>query len=316
MRRALVLGCGGTVGGAWTVGALSALGEHLQWDPRDAAVIIGTSSGSSIAAMLGAGVGVDDLLAAQRDESSARDAIRQFFTRPPRGVPPLPRPGITSPSIAFSGLWRRSAVLLASGLAPVGGGSPSFLDPLADALAPEHGWVTHPATWLVAVDLGSGERVPFGARGAPIVPLRHALRASWAIPGWYQPLRAHGRRYADGGILSPTSADLVQRLALDEVVIVAPMASPLEFTPKGFAQRAENIAMRKHMSHTLEREIKTLKSAGLPVLSVVPDEIDLAEMGPNFMDPRRRLPALDIALETVPVALRSSTSSNVVQLSG
>ena len=316
VRRALVLGCGGTVGGAWTVGALAALAEHLQWDPRDAAVIVGTSSGSSIAAMLGAGLSVDDLLAAQRDDASAREPIRQFFTRPPRRFPPLPRPGITSPSVAFRGLWRRSGVLLASGLAPVGGGTPSFLDPLADALAPEHGWVTHPATWLVAVDLASGERVPFGARGAPIVPLRHALRASWAIPGWYQPVRAHGRRYADGGILSPTSADLVQRLALDEVVIVAPMASPLGCAPKGFAQRVESIAMRRHMSRTLEREIKTLKSAGLPVLSVVPDEIDLAQMGPNFMDPRRRLAALDVALETVPAALRSSVSTNVVALSG
>jgi NTE family protein len=52
MRRGLVLGCGGTVGSAWQVGVLAAVQRVWQWDPRSAAVVIGTSGG----AMLSAGV--------------------------------------------------------------------------------------------------------------------------------------------------------------------------------------------------------------------------------------------------------------------
>jgi NTE family protein len=316
MRRALVLGCGGTVGGAWTVGALAALADHLQWDPRDSAAIVGTSAGASLAAMLGSGVAVDDLLAAQRGEASAPEAVRRFFTEPPRPVPPLPRPGVNSPTLALLGLWRRRALLTAAGLAPIGRGRTDFLDELADGLIGSRPWVDHPATWIVATDLGSGARVAFGARGNPVVPLRYALRASWAIPGWFPPVSAHERRYADGGILSPTSADLVRQMDVDEVVVIAPMASPADTAARGLGLRLEGKALRRHMSSVLADEVAQLRRVGLPVLQVLPGAADLAAMGPNFMDPRRRLPALEIAATTVPAALERQGRTRALRLSG
>jgi NTE family protein len=303
IRRGLVLGCGGTVGGAWTVGALAVVAHDLGWDPRDAEVIVGTSSGSSIAAMLGAGFGVEELLAAQRDEPSAPAAARAFFTRPPRDRPPVPRPGVTSLALAAHGARHRAPLAAAAGLAPVGTGRPAFLDPLADHLAAGSGWVTHPATWLVGVDLGRARRVAFGAPGAPTVPLRHALHASWAIPGWYRPMRAHGRRYADGGILSPASADLIAPLQLDEVVLIAPMVSVGPVDPHGLGRRLESVGLRRGMTRIVDREVAGIERAGTRVLRIHPGAADLEAMGPNFMDPRRRLAGLAAALATGPASL-------------
>ena len=42
----LVLGAGGVVGQAYQVGVLAALEREAGWDPREAAIIVGTSAGS------------------------------------------------------------------------------------------------------------------------------------------------------------------------------------------------------------------------------------------------------------------------------
>ena len=56
-RRGFVLGAGGVLGAAWTIGALSALEELEGFDAGRCDVIVGTSAGSVLAALLGAGVG-------------------------------------------------------------------------------------------------------------------------------------------------------------------------------------------------------------------------------------------------------------------
>ena len=291
MRRGLVLGCGGTVGGAWQVGALAAVSRALSWDPRKAAVIVGTSAGASLAAMLGAGVGLDELLAAHRDDPSARPSVRRFFTQPPAPRPAIPF-GRPSWQLALLGIRRREPLATLAGLALPGRTDPGFLDRLVDDLKPDH-----PAMWSVAVDAHSGERVAFGAPEAPAAPLRDAVRASWAVPGWYPPVTIDGRRYLDGGVASTASADLVAGLGLDEVVVIAPMASPDGARAGGFGGRLESL-LRKPMSRGLARETALLESAGTRVVLVCPSTSELAEMGPNFMDPRRRLPALEAALSS------------------
>ncbi|SMD25774.1 hypothetical protein [Kibdelosporangium aridum] len=44
--RALVIGCGGTLGFAWTAAVLDALHSQAEWDPRTADVLVGTSAGA------------------------------------------------------------------------------------------------------------------------------------------------------------------------------------------------------------------------------------------------------------------------------
>ena len=52
MKIGLVLGAGGMAGLAFHAGTLIALEVDLGWDPREAAVIVGTSAGSIVAAAL------------------------------------------------------------------------------------------------------------------------------------------------------------------------------------------------------------------------------------------------------------------------
>ncbi|CAM2756652.1 patatin-like phospholipase family protein [Skermania piniformis] len=306
MRRGLVLGCGGTVGGAWQVGALAALAAALDWDPRTADTILGTSAGGTAAAMLGSGVAVDEMVAAQLNSTEARPSLRRFFGDPPAPLPALPF-GLPSPRTTLAGLRRGAVHLAAAGFALPGRTDAGFLNELIDDLLPFGGWAGHPSVGIVATDADSGQRVAFGRPGAPTVPLRDAVRASWAIPGWYPPVTLAGRRYLDGGAVSTASADLLAGDRLDEVIIVAPMASSDGARVPGPAGIAE-LLLRAPMSWALRREVRTLAEAGTPVRLVCPGRAELDAMGANFMDPRRRLPALHAALRHVPAQLKRSRS--------
>lgn len=313
VRRGLVLGCGGTIGAAWTVGALDAVADTLGWDPRTAEVIVGTSTGAELACLLGAGFGVDELLAAQLGRPTASPWLAEHFATPPRRLPPRPRPRLGSLRLARAGL--RGEVPAVSGLAgllPLGAGDPDRLARLAVHCGDRSGWLMHPRTWLVAIDYDSGERVAFGAPDAPKATLQQALLASWGVPGWYPPVTIDGRRYADGGIVSPTSADLVAGLGLDELVVLAPMASVDPGRARG-AARIERL-LRTQMSRRLTDEVATLERAGVRVLRIDPGPAELAAAGPNFMDGRRRLRTLESALrhcrQTVRDALASTTTTS------
>src|ERR1700712_5938303 len=65
-RRGLVLGAGGVLGAAWTVGALRALETTTGWDPGSVEVVVGTSAGSVLSAFLGLGVSTEQLANHQR----------------------------------------------------------------------------------------------------------------------------------------------------------------------------------------------------------------------------------------------------------
>src|SRR5581483_4590995 len=96
-------------------------------------------------------------------------------------------------------------------------------------------------TWVVAVDYHSGRRVAFGRQGAPSASLADAVVASCSLPGWYEPKVIGGRRYVDGGVRSSTSLDLLSRLDLDEVYVLAPMACADPDRPRNPAVRAERL---------------------------------------------------------------------------
>ncbi|TJZ81536.1 patatin [Rhodococcus oryzae] len=303
IRRGLVIGCGGTLGAAWTVAALVAIRDSLGWDSREADVLVGTSAGAELVTMLGSGVGVDEILAMQLGEQPTHPALRRHLADAPGRVPPLPRLGLGSPKLVRAGLRREVAPVTAlSGLLPPGGGDASWLHRLAVGLNPDRSWVPHPATWLVAMDYDTGARVAFGSPGAPEATLSQALRASWAIPGWMPPVRIKGRRYVDGGAASTASADLLAPLELDELVVLAPMASTGPVRARGVA-RAERLVLRSWMSAGLDAEIAAVEAAGTRVIRLDATAEDLAVMGPNFMDDRRRLATLEAALRTTRKAL-------------
>ena len=310
MRTGVVLGAGGVLGAAWTIGALAALEAERGLDPRDADVLVGTSAGSVLAGFLGCGVGVDVLLDHQRGivTAGAPDIRYDPDTDSGGALPPRPRPGIGSPRGVVSTVlrpWRVTPMGALSAVLPQGRGSLEPVGTLVDAVCPRGAWAAHPQTWIVAMDYDSGRRTTFGRDGAPHSGLRDAVMASCAIPGWYAPVRIGGRRYVDGGACSPTSLDLLAGLDLDEVVVLSPMTSLEYDRPASLAGRLER-RFRRLVTKRVVGEVKKVARAGTRVTLLGPGPADLAAIGANLMDPRRRARVLETSLRTSAAALRAA----------
>jgi NTE family protein len=308
-RWGLVLGGGGVLGGAWMVGALSALQEVHGLDARDAEVLVGTSAGSVTTALLGAGVPVDDLRAHQLGVRPSDDRLAtaawDYDTSAGGAHPPRPHFHVGSATLVTRNVsrWHRmppTAVL--AGLLPEGRGSLAAVGTLVAGLVP-HGWAPHPGVRVVALDYETGRRVVFGSEGAPSVDLADAVMASCAIPGWYAPVTVGAHRYVDGGAWSATSTDLTAGLGLDEVFVLAPMVSFAFDRPASLLARAER-RWRAQVTRRCLREVAKVHASGTEVTVLGPGPEDLAAMGSNLMAGERRQEVLRTSLRTSVAALR------------
>lgn len=308
-RRGLVLGAGGVLGAAWTIGALQAIAEVEGVDAAGAEVIVGTSAGSVLAALLGSGLTVADLLDHQRGMPLPHELGVDWSYDSSTGgaLPPRPRLSVGSPAllrrtVAHPRQLPPLAVLAA--LTPAGTGTLAEVGRTVAAVAGEDGWSRHHGVWVVAMDYDSGRRVAFGRDGAPPARIDEAVMASCAIPGWYAPVSIGARRYVDGGTLSTTSVDLLARDQLDEVYVLAPMASFVSDSPRQIAARLER-RIRRRVTRRLLSEAQTVSRSGTSVTVLAPGPEDLAEIGANLMDPSRRLAVLETSLRTSAKALRN-----------
>ncbi|CRZ13702.1 patatin-like phospholipase family protein [Mycolicibacterium neworleansense] len=299
MTTALVIGCGGTIGGAWTVAALHALAEQTGWDPREAAIMQGTSAGAELITMLGGGATVSDLVAMQRG-TSADERLRRHVADTPAGLPPVPAPRLLNPRL----LGSQRGLAAATGIAPVGRANPDWLQRLADGFSGASGWLPHAGVRMVAFDYQRGERVAFGAPGAPVATVGEALRASWAVPGWMPPVTIGGRHFVDGGAASTASVDLIGRDEADVIYVITPMASEPGMRAPGFGGRLEHALLRRPMSAGLDREVAAVRARGTQVVVIRPDAADLAGLGSHFMRRGRRRSAFEASMRTAPATVR------------
>lgn len=294
-RRALVLGCGGVAGAAWSIATLHRLQAELDWDPRHADVLVGTSAGAVLATLLASGISVDALLACQQGKNS-----HSFWNhdRDTGGaLPPLPALGLTGARLALKGLRGQVSPLTAvCGLLPKGGFDMTPFRRLVNDAVKARDWPEHPATWIMAVDNESGRRVPFGRGDAPRAHIADAVCASYGVPGWCPPVDIAGRRYIDGGVASPTSADMLVDSSVDEVVILAPMASSHPDKPGSLPEALER-RVRKYMTAIVDREVALLERSGKRVIRREPDAKTLKAIGYNMMDPARRERVLSTAIQ-------------------
>ncbi|MCP3975637.1 MAG: hypothetical protein GY720_14220 [bacterium] len=218
----LVLGGGGITGAAFHFGSLLALQMATGWDPNDADVIVGTSSGAFAAAMVRGGhMEVRTLVGDAHNREEVADRLASYIYRRtrPKGLTRWVRrgliPGMVKPNLELT--LGSPALHTTDGISDW---VSETLGPLAES------WPEKP-TVVVGFDLQSRKRVPFGTEGAPPVSLKDAVAASAAVPFVFEPVKLGDRWYADGGIASGTSADflLANPQPMDLIIVVAPLAA-------------------------------------------------------------------------------------------
>ena len=152
-RRGIVLGGGGVLGGTWAIGALCALEQTHGFAASSAEVIVGTSAGSVLGALIGCGVSAEELRQHNNEEVVSGGPLAGYHWDPARAtggsrpaLPRLPAPGsvkLIGSSLRHLGQLPTTAVLSARG-----------------SKIPGEGWpfsgCCHPRGWLGAALRGLG----------------------------------------------------------------------------------------------------------------------------------------------------------------
>jgi NTE family protein len=184
LRITAVFGGGGAKAAA-QIGALRALEEAGLPPTR----YVGTSMGGVIAAGAASGASAEEL-------SRRFRAVKVTQVARPRAFAPI------------AGLWYRSLLRA---------------DPLQATLrrlVPQQTFAAlkHPLT-LTTVDADTRELLTLGDGGLDL-PLQDALAATTALPVYYPPFEAAGRRLADGGLRAVLPLDIAAQFDADLVVAV------------------------------------------------------------------------------------------------
>jgi NTE family protein len=257
--RALVLGGGGITGIAWELGMLAGLAEHGV-ELRDADLVIGTSAGSVVGALIVSGTGLEELYASQLAPPGPHRPVR-----------------LRMATIVRWGL----AVVCSRGSQQLGARVGKMA--LATTTVPEaerrrllearlgtHAWPERDLL-ITAVDAESGQLAVFrrGSQvGGTAVTLLDAVAASCSVPGVWPPVTIGGRSWIDGGVRSATNADLAA--GYERIVVLAPIILGLH----GTGALAQVTALREQAQVAL----------------VAPDAAARRATGYNMLDLARRAP--------------------------
>jgi NTE family protein len=276
----LVLGGGGILGEAWMSGFLAGAQHATGVDFGEANTFVGTSAGAFVVAYLAAGVKPRVPFEPPRtedDRSIGPNILRAAAARAGqdwlRAVYPVVGRAITAG--AGAGALARAALL-----ARTPPGTRSLAELQADVAA--WGSRLDARLRIAAVDRATGQRIVFGAPGAPGATLPDAVAASCAIPGVFCPVRIAGRDYVDGGVWSATNIDVAAIARGDRVLCLAPTTALA--TSRLPAVRGITAVWRL----TTALEAAAARRSGATVTIVVPDARAAAAIGPNLMDPRPR----------------------------
>ncbi|MGO4258364.1 patatin-like phospholipase family protein [Marmoricola sp. RAF53] len=251
MTRALVLGGGGVTGVAWEIGVLEGL-RRAGVDLTGADTILGTSAGAAVGARITTG----DLAASY--EAQTTPAVHEMSAS--LGPTTLLRLGIMLARRGEqSAKWRKvGAAALAAHPE-----SPEARREVMRSRIGDPAWPDRDLR-ITAVDVDAGELVVFDASSG--VALIDAVAASCAVPLVWPPVPIDGTTYVDGGIRSPTNADLVA--GAERLVVLAPQTQAVS------------------REHAIARQVERTGAAHHVV--VAPDGKSERAMGSNALDPTRR----------------------------
>lgn len=276
-------------GVAYHAGALAAIEHDLGWDPNDAEVVVGTSAGALIGAILRNGVPAHDLarVTTGSDPVAMPPRLAEDLMESPRSLPPL---GFTTlmrqiprvPDPALIATWVRNPTSFSITkfmAACLPDGRIDGVEHLA-TLGSELGeaWPRRD-TWLTATRRSDYRRVVFGRDRT--VPLHLAVAASTAVPGYFGSVQIDGRTYVDGGVVSPTNADTLVGMDLDRVFVMSPLSGR---HVRGFGP---HVVARRLAARTLAKEVRALEAEGTEVVIIEPSAELIETLGPDFMDHTR-----------------------------
>jgi NTE family protein len=259
MRFGLVLGGGGVVGVAWETGVLAGLVDAGAFVPTDAAAIVGTSAGAAVATQLASGQRIDDLVAHQ--------------LRPMRQTLALPT-DLTMVTDIFESMMTVTEMTpeLARTIGKKACDAPTAPeDQWLDGMKPFLGlsdWPEEVDLRLVALSCTTGERRVWTK--ADRVDIGRAVASSCAVPGLFPTVTMAGDRYFDGGLWSPSNADVLVDDRFDAVIFIGPIGT-LSAGPS-----------------RVERELQQLEATGTRTLAIMPgpsfDELRVDMMNPDFRE--------------------------------
>lgn len=252
--RALVLAGGGLAGIAWELGVLLGLADGGVDVAGTADLVIGTSAGSAVGAQITGGEALVDSYARQLAPSTTEIAA-------------------DTDTDALQALLADAAAGAASGrellrrIGEVALNARTVSEPIRRAVIaariPVQRWPVR-RLLIPAVDV-AGEFVVFTADGG--VGLVDAVAASCAVPGVWPPVTIDGHRYMDGGVRSPTNADLAADADVALVLTPVPPGAPA----------------------TVAEELRAARVGAHLVLHA--DEAAVAAAGTNPLDPATRGPS-------------------------
>jgi NTE family protein len=258
----LVLAVGGLAGIGWETGILRGIADESPGTAKallNADVMVGTSAGSTVAAQLGSGLGLDVLFDRQITVSSTEldpgvgiDEITDLF------VAAMLTPDATT----AEKLQKIGAVALSTQTVT----EAVRRDVIAQRL-PSHDWPDR-VLRIPAIDTATGEVVTFDRNSG--VGLVDAVAASCAVPAVWPPVTIGERRYMDGGVGSSVNMALADDC--DVAVVLAPSGRS---TPSPFGGGAA----------------EEVDAFGGSTFGVFADDESLAAFGPNPLDPACRKPS-------------------------
>ncbi|MDJ0663980.1 MAG: patatin-like phospholipase family protein [Acidimicrobiia bacterium] len=287
MRYGLVLGAGGATAWVFHTGVIQTLHQEAGLDPNTAELIVGTSAGAAVGATMRAGLDVAEVFqaATRPPTQEQRSAMLEELKSSKKTLRPL------SPGLARHALpGGRGLTLALSGMIPPGWFPTDWL-----ASFPGMSLLTSwpDGLWVPATRAADGEVVVFG-RDQRNVSVADAVAASSAVPGMFRPKVIDSVSYVDGGVTSPTHADLLVGSGVDLAIVSAPMAKP---SRRLFARQA-----RKR----LEAEVAALERAGIKAVVVEPSAAAM-EAARGF--PRRRPEAAGAIVHHAVAATRLALAS-------
>jgi NTE family protein len=258
----LVLAGGGLAGIAWETGILRGIADE---SPRTAKallesdVLVGTSAGSTIAAQLGSGLGLDALFDRQTTASSTE-------LNPNVGAEEITELFLTAMSTRNTTTAEKLQKIGAVALSTATVTEAVRRDVIAQRL-PSHDWPDR-VLRISAIDTATGELVTFDRNSG--VGLVDAVAASCAVPGVWPPVTIGDRRYMDGGVGSIVNLALANDCEIAVVLVPSGRSVPSPFGG-GAAEEVE--------------------ASGGSTFGVFADDESLAAFGRNPLDPACRTPS-------------------------